>query len=302
MAILQQHAPVVEQLSVDEAFLDVTSTLRLLGPAQQIGEQIRARIRETLDLTASVGIGPNRFLAKLASDHAKPDGLLEIRPDEVLEFLAPLPVTALWGVGETTAGKLQRLGFGTLGQVQQCPLDRLIASFGKYGQHLHELAHGIDRTAVQSSRERKSVSHEQTFAHDTDDAEFLHRILLDLAEQVGRRLRRHQLKGRTITLKLRFADFRTITRSTTLARATCADKQIYRSARALLDSERLRSRKVRLIGVAVSNLDAGEQLALLAEDDTARSAVDTALDEVRERFGPDSVRRARLVDDTDDAK
>jgi len=297
MALLREYTPLVEPLSVDEAFLDVTGSVRLFGSARRIGEQIRQRIWETLQLTASVGIARNKFVAKLASLQAKPDGLLEIRADRVLEFLVPLPVEALWGVGETTASRLRQLGFTTIGQLQRCPLERLAAEFGKHGRDLYSLARGLDESPVQPGRERKSVSHEQTFAEDTNDGEFLEATLLALSEQVGRRLRAHELKGRTITLKVRYADFRTITRSKTLPRPTDSDKQIYESARALLAAAGRGGRKVRLLGVGVSHFDVGEQLRLLPEDSSDGSAVDRAIDEVRERFGPGSVRRARLVDE-----
>jgi len=196
-------------------------------------------------------------VAKLASEQAKPDGLLVIEPDQVGEFLAPLPVTALWGVGENTADKLHQLGFTTIGQLQQCNVDELVAQFGKHGRRLAQLARGQDDSPIHVGRDRKSVSHEQTFAEDIKDGQFLRGKLLELSEQVGHRLRSHNLKGRTVTLKLRFSDFRTITRSTTLTESTNADQQIYRSASSLLDAVNLAQRKVRLVGIAVSNLDTG---------------------------------------------
>ncbi len=297
MALLAEYTPLVEQVSVDEAFLDVTGSLRLHGSATHIGQQIRQRISHDFQLTASVGIGPNKFVAKLASEQAKPDGLLAIEPDQVCEFLAPLPVAALWGVGETTAGKLHRLGFTTIGQLQQCNVDELLAQFGKHGRRLAELARGQDDSPIQTHRERKSVSHEQTFAEDTRDRQFLRSKLLELSERVGHRLRSGQFKGRTATLKLRFSDFHTITRSTTLTEPTNSDRQIYRSVGGLLDAVNLARRKVRLVGVAVSNLDTGQQPQLLATANSRESEVDRAMDAVRERFGTTSVQRARLVDE-----
>ncbi len=297
MALLREYTPLIEPLSVDEAFLDVTSSVGLFGSARCIGEQIRQRIREGLQLTASVGIAPNKFLAKLASEEAKPDGLLEVKPEEVLTFLAALPVERVWGVGETRAARLRRLGFTTIGQLQQCAAAELAAQFGKQGGELYKLARGIDESPVQPGRERKSVSHEQTFAEDTNDMVFLEAVLLQLSEQVGRRLRAQELKGRTITLKLRYANFRTVTRRKTLPQPTDSDKQIYESARALLAAVGLGGRKVRLLGVGVSNFDVGEQLRLLPEDNAEASAVERAVDEVRERFGPGSVQRARLVEE-----
>ena len=297
IALLADYTPLVEQVSVDEAFLDVTGSLRLHGSATHIGRQIRKRISHDFQLTASVGIGPNKFVAKLASEQAKPNGLLEIKPDEVAQFLARLPVAALWGVGEATADKLHRLGFATVGQLQQCDVDELVAQFGKHGRRLAQLARGQDDSPIQTDRDRKSVSHEQTFAKDTKDRQFLRATLLELSEQVGHRLRSDQFKGRTVTLKLRFSDFHTITRSTTSAEPTNSDQQIYRSVGGLLDAVNLARRKVRLVGVAVSNLDTGEQPQLLATASARESEVDKAIDAVRERFGTDSVRRARLAGD-----
>ncbi len=297
MALLEEYTPQVEQLSIDEAFLDVTGSLRLHGSAHRIGEQIRRRISDTFNLTASVGIGPNKFVAKLASEQAKPDGLLEVLPEKVLGFLAPLSVEALWGVGESTARKLRRLGFSTIGQIQKCPASELVAQLGTHGQTIAKLARGQDDSVVRTDRERKSVSHEQTFPEDTADARFLRTRLLELSEQVGHRLRTHQLKGETVTLKLRFSDFRTLTRSTTLPQPTNSDQQIYRSTCALLEAVRLANRKIRLLGIAVSNLDRSGQPQLLSIAGSDESDVDRALDAVRERFGIDSVRRARLADE-----
>ncbi len=297
MALLAEYTPLVEQVSIDEAFLDVTGSLRLHGTATRIGQQIRQRISQDFQLTASVGIGPNKFVAKLASEQAKPDGLLVIEPDQVGEFLAPLPVTALWGVGENTADKLHQLGFTTIGQLQQCNVDELVAQFGKHGRRLAQLARGQDDSPIHVGRDRKSVSHEQTFAEDIKDGQFLRGKLLELSEQVGHRLRSHNLKGRTVTLKLRFSDFRTITRSTTLTESTNADQQIYRSASSLLDAVNLAQRKVRLVGIAVSNLDTGKQPQLLVTANSRKSEVDKAIDAVRERFGTASIQRARIAGD-----
>jgi len=296
MALLAEYTPLIEQVSIDEAFLDVSGSLRLYGSATHIGQQIRQRISQDLQLTASVGIGPNKFVAKLASEQAKPDGLLAIEPDQVCEFLAPLPVAALWGVGEVTANRLRRLGFTTIGQLQQCDTDELVAQFGMQGRRLAELSRGQDDSPIQTEQDRKSVSHEQTLPEDTSNKQFLRAKLLELSEQVGHRLRSHKFKGRTVTLKLRFSDFHTITRSTTLTEPTNSDQQIYRSASGLLDAINLAKRNVRLVGVAVSNLYAGEQPQLLVPPSSRESEVDRAIDVVRERFGTDSVRRARLVD------
>ncbi len=297
MQILGQYTPLVEQVSVDEAFLDVTGSRQLFGTAKQIATEIRRRIKQQLGLNASVGVAPNKFVAKMASEKAKPDGLVVIEAKEVDNFLGDLPVTELGGVGDSTARRLHKLGIDTVGQLRQYPQEMLVEHFGKQGRHLYRLARGQDDSPVQPEGERKSVSHETTFAQDTADPEILRATLLELSEQVGRRLRAHNLRGRTITLKLRFADFTTITRSETRAEPMAADEQIYTTATGLLEEIKLGRRKVRLIGVGVSNFEPVRQLGLWDISDSQRPSVDQSIDELRERFGPDSIKRARLIDE-----
>jgi nucleotidyltransferase/DNA polymerase involved in DNA repair len=211
--IFERFTPLVEPLSLDEAFLDVTGSEHLFGPAVEIGRKIKQAIREELRLVASVGVAPNKFLAKIASDLKKPDALVVVEPDKVQEFLDPLPVERLWGVGKQSSKVFQRLGIRTIGQLRQWPLDVLQARFGSSGEHLWNLAHGRDDRPVVPEREAKSISHETTFEHDIADMDVLRAWLVDLTEQVGCRLRRHGLRGRTVQLKVRFADFSLITRS-----------------------------------------------------------------------------------------
>lgn len=297
MQILAGYTPLVEQVSVDEAFLDVTGSGRLFGTAEHIAHQIRRRIKEELGLTASVGVAPNKFIAKLASEEAKSDGLMVIEEEEAQDFLAELPVTHLWGVGKSTADRLHRLGISTVAQLREYPEEVLISHFGMQGQHLYRLARGQDDSPVQPDGERKSVSHEITFAEDTAALEVLRATLLQLSEQVGQRLRAYNLRGRTVTLKLRFSDFTTITRRETLPEATDSDEPIYRAAGRLLEAVKLGRRKVRLVGVGVSNFDRTGQLALLPTDEGQRPPLDKPLDKLRERFGPNSIKRARLLDE-----
>ena len=297
MQILGQYTPLVEQVSVDEAFLDVTGSRQLFGTAKQIATEIRRRIKQQLGLNASVGVAPNKFVAKMASEKAKPNGLVVIEAEEVENFLGDLPVTQLWGVGDSTARRLRKLGIDTVGQLRQYPQEMLVEHFGKQCRHLYRLARGQDDSPVQPEGERKSVSHETTFAQDTADSEILRATLLELSEQVGRRLRAHDLPGRTITLKLRFADFTTITRSETRAEPMAADEQIYTMAAGLLEEIKLGRRKVRLIGVGVGNFGQSGQLSLWDTSDGKRPSVDQSIDELRERFGPDSIKRARLIDE-----
>ncbi len=295
MDILRQFTPLLEPLSIDEAFLDVTGCEKLFGTAGEIAGQIKDRIRQEVGLTASVGVAPNKFLAKLASDLEKPDGLVVVEEHEVEDFLRDLPISHLWGVGKVTEEALQRIGIRTIGDLAQRPREELQRRFGEHGTHLHQLAHGRDDRPVQHSGEAKSVSSETTFAQDTSDAEVLHRVLLRLSEDVGRRLRKVGLRGRTVQLKLRFADFKTITRSRTLDAPTDSDAAIYAAARALLARAGARRRLVRLLGVGVSNFARAQQRTLF--DDEPSATVDEAVDELRERYGRDSIRRARLVDD-----
>lgn len=214
--IFERFTPLVEPLSLDEAFLDVAGSEHLFGSAVDIAKQIRRAIRNELRLVASVGVAPNKFLAKIASDLRKPDALVVVEPDKVREFLDPLPVQRLWGVGKQSSQVFERLGIRTVGQLRGWPLDAILARFGCSGEHLWNLAHGRDDRAVVTEREAKSISHETTFEWDIHDKDVLRAWLVDLVEQVGCRLRQHGLRGRTVHLKVRFADFSTITRSQTI--------------------------------------------------------------------------------------
>ena len=294
MEILRAFTPLVEQVSVDEAFLDVTGCERLFGPAEEIARRIQERIVEELGLTASIGVAPNKFLAKLGSEYRKPAGLTVIRPEAVGEFLRELPLTALWGVGQATAERLSRLGLRTVGQLADYPVELLERQLGEHGRRLHELAHGQDDSPVAPGGERKSMSAETTFAHDTTDRETLERALLGLSEQVGRRLRQAGLAGQTVTLKVRFSDFRTLTRRVTRPEPINEDLALYQRARGLLQPYLRGHKPLRLVGVAVSGLTRGRPLTLFASP-SATEAVDRALDRVRDKFGTQALQRGRLV-------
>jgi DNA polymerase-4 len=228
--IFEKYTPLVEPLSLDEAFLDVTGSERLFGPAHDIGRMIKQEIRERLRLVASVGVAPNKFLAKIASDLKKPDGFVVVEPDQVQEFLDPLPVGWLWGVGKVTGQVFEKLGIHRIGQLRQMSVELLRHHFGSSGDHLWELAQGIDDRPVVPEQEAKSISHETTFARDLEDPEIMRAWLLELSEQVGCRLRRHGLKGRTVHLKVRFGDFHTITRAQTLPQPTNVTQEIWQTA------------------------------------------------------------------------
>jgi DNA polymerase-4 len=296
MAILESYSPLVEQVSVDEAFLDVTGCERLFGPAEEIARQIQRRLREELELSASIGVAPNRFLAKLASEREKPGGLVVVRPEGVEEFLRELPLEEVWGVGAVTAERLRRLGLRTVGQLAVYPADLLEQQFGEYGRRLHELAHGVDESPLTLGGERKQVSAETTFPRDTTDREFLEGQLLRLSEQVGARLRKKGLAGSTVTLKVRFSDFRTITRRETAA-PVAEDLALYHRVLALLQPQLAAGRKIRLLGVGVSNFSTTSQPSLFPPEQPERP-VDAAVDRVRDKFGEKALRRGRFVTKT----
>ncbi len=293
--IFERYTPLVEPLSLDEAFLDVTGSQALFGPAVQIARRIKDDIQRQLQLVASVGVAPNKFLAKIASDLEKPNALVVVLPDQIQQFLDPLPVGRLWGVGRVTGQAFDRLGIRTIGQVRQMPVDVLIREFGKQGEQFSKLARGIDDRRVVPDREAKSISHETTFATDISDPEILRAWLQELTEQVAYRLRRHQLRGRTVELKLRFSDFRTINRSHTLPEATQTTHEIWQTVATLLTAALPTGRfAVRLLGVGVSGLEHPGQKQLTLFPDETRER-DTRLDQVRDqinnKFGKGTLNR-----------
>jgi DNA polymerase IV len=297
MAIFRDVTPLVEPLSLDEAFLDVSGALRRLGCSPgEIAERVRARVVAEHGITCSVGVGSTKFVAKLASGLCKPDGMLVVPRDEVLAFLHPLPVSALWGVGKRTAERLSEVGLNRVADVAATPLPRLRRTVGvAVAEHLHALANGHDERPVEPESVEKSVGAEETFEVDHLDRELLRQELLRLSEKTAAALRRRELRGRTVSIKVRFADFTTITRSRTLPVATDVTQEIYRTACRLLD-EQTPPGAVRLIGVRVEQLGerGGEQLLLDAPDRGWRDA-DQAADRARARFGRAAVRPATLL-------
>jgi DNA polymerase IV len=300
MAIFQAVTPEVEPLSLDEAFLDVAGAIRRLGRPMAIGAHIRRQVREQQGITCSVGIAPSKFVAKLASVHCKPDGLLVIPADRVLEFLHPLPVSALWGVGERTGQVLARLGLRTVADLAGAPAATLERELGKaVAAHLIALAWGRDdRTVVPGVRE-KSVGAEETFDTDVDDPDVIRRELLRLAGRTARSLRSAGCAARTVSVKLRRADFRTITRSRTLAEPTDVAQKIYATACDLYAASGLATGvRLRLVGVRATGLvpaaGVGTQLALGERADAWRDA-ESAMDEIARKFGTGAVRPGSLV-------
>lgn len=298
-AILDSVTPLVEPLALDEAFLDVGGAVRLFGPPPMIGARLRERIRAELSLPASVGVAPNKFLAKLCSGKAKPDGLLHLRAAEVRAFLDPLPVRDLWGVGERTAQRLERFGIRVVADVTHIGEPTLVRIVGSaVAVQLSALARGDDPRPVTPHECAKGMSAEETFDRDVDDPAVLRRELLRLSETLARRLRRAGITGRTVTLKLRYANFRTITRSRTLELPTDHAMELHREAAALLDALRLDQARVRLIGVGVTNLlpaDAARQQRLFAGEEARWAALERAADGARHRFGERAVTRGALL-------
>lgn len=299
MKIFESVTELVEPLSVDEAFLDVSGALRRLGPPRGIGELIRRRVASELGITASVGIAESKFVAKIASTRCKPDGLLMIGPDETVAYLHSLPVGALWGVGAKTGEALARMGIGTVADVAATPVPTLKRILGATGEHVHNLSWGIDPRAVTPTRAEKSIGAEETFAVDTADDALLHRELLRLSHRTAGRLRAARLVARTIALKLRFADFSTITRSRTVQTPMDSAQLIYAVAVQLLGSVGERSMTVRLVGVRAEQLEESAttslQLSFDRRDENWRAA-EQALDEVTRKFGSKSVLPARLME------
>jgi DNA polymerase IV len=295
--IFLSFTPLVEPLSLDEAFLDVAGATRMFGPPAEIGRAVRARVREELELSCSVGVAPNKFLAKLSSAQAKPDGLLVVSAGEVAAFLHPLPVSALWGVGERTHELMERLGVRTVSELAEVPGRVLERVFGDVqARHLAELAHGRDDRSVVPYEAPKSLSHEETFDRDIDADEDVLRELLRLSFRVASRLRSEGYRARTVVLKVRLASFATLTRSRTVPDPLDAGADIFRVVAGLYRAIPGQRRRIRLLGVAASGLvsSGAEQLALVRAgrwEDAER-----ALDRIERRFGPGSAFPAALLD------
>jgi DNA polymerase-4 len=300
MEVFASITPLVEPLSLDEAFLDVTGAVRRLGSPRQIGELIRSRVADEQRLPCSVGVASSKFVAKLASGLAKPDGLLVVPRDEVIGFLHPLHVSALWGVGEKTEETLARLGLRTIGDIANTPEPTLVRALGTAsGAHLYALAWGRDERSVVPHEPDRSIGAEETFSRDIDDPAIVLRELLRLSEKTAARLRAAGHVGRTVSIKVRFADFTTITRSRTLKESTDVARVVYDTARGLYDALGLQRARLRLIGVRVEGLgetsSTPRQLALGGGDEEWRAA-EQASDRAAARFGSGAVRPATLVD------
>jgi len=295
MAVFRDYTDLVEPLSIDEAFLDVTGSTTLLGSAEDIARQIKEQIQRETGLSASVGVATNKFLAKIASDLDKPDGMVVVPDDGVEAFLRHLPISKLWGVGPKTEAKLGKLGIGTIGELAAITQSTLARTLGSSGTHLWELAHGRDDRAVTPNWEPKSISNETTFARDTQSREQLVATLRRLSDKVAARLRKQNYRTRTISLKLRYSSFATYSRQKSLPEPTDDGDMIFEQVRTLFETFPL-DESIRLIGVGTSNLMAKNQepaqLRLFSSQQQDRDKLSRALDEIHERFGDDSLHRA----------
>jgi len=295
MAILRHFTPLVEPISIDEAFLDVTGSRELFGDGPTIARAIKEAVRDQVGLTISVGVATTKLVAKIASDLEKPDGLVVVPRGTEADFLAPLEISRLWGVGAKTAGALHEYGVRTMGDLAALPVDLLERRFGKHGSTLADRARGIDADRVVGDGEAaKSVGHEHTFDVDTSDPEEIERTLLAMSDGVAGRLRATGVRASTVTVKVRDSSFRTITRQRTLPEPTDLTEPIFRVALELARPE-VRGLRIRLLGVSASHLGEREQLALFSDDDPRRRRAVEAADRLRRRFGERAVTRARLL-------
>jgi DNA polymerase-4 len=301
MAILRDFSPLVETVSIDEAYLDISGSRRLYGDPVEAARLIKQKIKETVGLTSSVGLAPNKFLAKIASDMDKPDGLTVIMPEQVAQFIDVLPIQKVAGVGKKTAGQLTLLGINTLGDIHKFPENMLLERLGKFGRRLVQLAAGIDHTPVTPHTPPKSISTEHTLAENTRDKQLLKHHLLKQSEEVARQLRKAGVRAKTITLKVKFADFTLVTRRITLPAPAQSSETIYLHVAKLLDAYKL-PQPLRLIGVGTSGFKAGSMPVQLDLFDQVKEKgenwekVDQAVENIAEKFGRDAIKRASLSD------
>ena len=305
--IFNRYTSEIEPLSLDEAFLDVRASEKLFGPAASIARQIKQAIHNECGLIASAGVAPNKFVAKIASDIDKPDGYVVVEAGHMQAFLDPLPISRIWGVGKVTEAKLHRLGFRTIHDIRVQPVETLVQRFGKWGEHIHRLANGLDQREVVPDARAKSISAETTFAEDISDEDALLANLMQLTEQVAARCRHHGFEGKTVNLKMRYHDFRTLTRSKTLAMPTNLTEQIWQTAKQLLlKQSRTQPEPVRLLGVGVSGFrgETVEQGDLFADNDVPGpdagaasenryAELDRISDAINQRFGRAKIHRGR---------
>jgi len=300
-AILQEYTDLMEPLSIDEAFLDLTASQRLFGPAETIGRTLKARIRSELGLVASIGLAPNKFLAKVGSDLGKPDGFVVVAPGQERAFLDPLPISRLWGVGPKTEARLRRLGFQTIGQLAGTRAEVLEEALGQAGRELWDLANGRDDRPVEPEQEAKSIGAEHTFSEDTEDSAVIRRTLLELSDKVGSRLRQEGVLAGGATLKFRDHRFNTVTRAAILEPPTDVGDDLFREAWRLLQRVEWKGSRVRLVGVTATRLapasgPAVGQLSLFSPARNAKQDLARTMDKIRDRYGQAAITRASLLE------
>ena len=299
--IFHIFTPMVEPLSIDEAFLDVTGSIRLFGTPIEIAKKIKQKVVEKTGLTISAGVAPSKFIAKVASDMEKPDGLTVVEKDKVRDFLDPLPIKKMWGAGKVTQRALARLSIHTFKDLRIASVELLEKEFGKHGIHMHQLALGIDPRDVTPLHDIKSIGHEDTYSRDILDLKPAKRELLSLANRVARRMRRKDLEGKTITLKVKYSDFKQVTRSVTLHHYTNDNAEIYLNVCNLLEKTAVGKRAVRLLGISLSNLSetgSGLQRSLFDpnESNQKRKELNRTADSIFEKFGSRGIRPGTLID------
>jgi nucleotidyltransferase/DNA polymerase involved in DNA repair len=291
--ILENFTPEIEPVSIDEAFLDITGSAHLFGGPIATCRKVKTTIKKEIGLTASVGIAPNKMTAKIASDYIKPNGLVEVKQENLLDFLHPLPVDKLWGIGKKTKNELHKIGIKTIGDLARRNIEELIERFGENGRHAWKLARGIDPRKVEAVDIIKSISNEHTFEKDVNDENTIKDALMQLSESVSWRLRKSDLKGKTITLKIRFSDFKTYTRSVTLEKSTNFIDEIYKNSTERLGEFDLKKKAVRLVGVRVSNLSEKDwQTDLyekLSDKEKKTERLHRALDRIIDKFGKSAI-------------
>ncbi len=302
--VFRDVSPMVEAMSIDEAFIDVTGLWRLVGPAEQVAADLRRRVRDEVGLPLSVGVASTKFLAKVASAVSKPDGLLVVEPGRELDFLHPLPVEALWGVGPKTSERLHLRGLRTVADVAVLPVDQLVNLVGKgAGRHLHALANNRDPRSVEVGRRNRSIGSQRSFPDGRRSRNEVEAMLLEITDRVAARLRASHQVARTVTLRLRYGDFHSATRSTTLSQASSSTAEFQRAGAGLLSSTWpvIADRGLTKVGLALSNLSPDDAVQLaLPLDGHDRSRLDAAVDQARDRFGYRALARARLVGDGSD--
>ncbi len=297
-SILNEFTPKVEPISIDEAFLDITGCIRLLGTPEEIARKIKKCINDRLQLTASIGIAPSKFIAKIASDLKKPDGLVIVQPEEILEFLHPLPISKMWGVGKKSEVKLKAMGIHTIGDLARLTQDMVMKKFGKNGINFWMLANGIDDREVELDHTVKSVSLENTFDQDVDDEHIIEKTIFSIADNLSRILRDKNLKGKTVTLKIRLQDFSTFTRAQSYGSFFDSSQVINETSLKLYHNFNRHNKKIRLLGISVSNLNnqCDEQLGFFDQAKKSDQKIDQVIDLVQHKFGPDLIKKASLMD------